>query len=60
MRIFSDEKLCGADLVPKNDLKVLMQAATKSMIFSKSFVLDERSQRNFSDEKPFGFIRLLI
>ena len=60
MRIFSDEKLCGADLVPKNDLKVLMQAATKSMIFSNSFVLDKISQRIFSGEQPFGFIRLLI
>ena len=37
MRIFSDEKLCGADLAPENDVRILMCMANKSMNSSTIF-----------------------
>ena len=40
-RIFSDEKLCGADLAAKNDLRMLMRGANKGKIPSKSLYRDK-------------------
>ena len=37
-RIFSDEKLSGANLAPKNDLRVLTPVASMGMNSSKTFV----------------------